>query len=140
MLKRSSQLSLPRPTGGWQLFSPDEMDQTEKEVSEARPLLHSPQRGWEWSRTAPDWSQEVRGAVRREEDPCEWNCSPPGLRRVSTAPEAEPWRGERVGALGGRMGLLVSSFPSSFFSINNFIFRADAFFPLPSAVLKFKYS
>lgn len=71
---------------------------------------------------------------------CEWNCSPPGLGRVSTAPEAEPWRGERVGALGGRMGLLASSFPSSFFSINNFIFRADAFFPLPSAVLKFKYS
>lgn len=78
----------------------------------------------------------------REEDPCEWNFSAPGLGRASTAPGAEPWRGERVGALEGRMGLLVSSFPSSFFSINNFIFRELTlfFFFFLSAVLKFKYS
>lgn len=115
------------------------MDQAEKEVSEARPLSHSlplggaaPQRGWGWGRTAPGWPGEVRGAVGREEDPCEWNRSAPGLGRASTAPGAEPSRGERVGALEGRMGLLVSSFPSSFFSINNFIFRADAFYFFPS--------
>lgn len=69
------------------------MDQAEKEVSEAGPLSHSlslggtaPQRGWEQGRTAPGWSQELRGALGREEDPCEWNHSAPGLGRTSTAP------------------------------------------------------
>lgn len=48
MLKGSSQPSLPRPAeAGWQLFSPDEMDQTEKEVSEARPLFAQPPFGKE---------------------------------------------------------------------------------------------
>lgn len=33
-----------------------------------------------------------------------------------------------MSVLEDRMGLPVSGFPSSFFSINNFIFRADTFF------------
>lgn len=46
MLKGNSQPSLPRPTEG-QLFSPDEVDQTEKEVGEARPLFAQPPFGKE---------------------------------------------------------------------------------------------
>lgn len=48
--------------------------------------------------------------------------------RGGAAPGAEPFPGEHVGALEDRMGLLASGFPFSFFSINNFIFRADTFF------------
>jgi len=49
MVEGSSQPSLPRSAEvGWQLFSPGEMDQTEKEVSEARPPLSQPPSGEVW--------------------------------------------------------------------------------------------
>lgn len=131
----------------WQLFSPDEVDQTEKEVSEARPLLTQPPLGKE---------PHLEGAGHRGGAAArlltggggrsgKGNVSVCGLallegRRGPKAegamPGAEPSRRERVGALEDRMGLLVSGFPSSFFSINNFIFRADTFFFFPLCSIK----
>lgn len=50
--KGSSQPALPRPTeGGWQLFSPDEVDQTEKRGQQSETSVHTASL---WEGTPPE--------------------------------------------------------------------------------------